>query len=151
MIDHNTPIAPDAVRVIVQDGEGNRMVTEHPAAHLTTILDSLSSLHGQMPKRTTEGTLKACTIYRRAMTADNGLVACAAAVWVCLYGGDLPDVLRGLRLSDLQGAAGDGVLTIGVTPDLGLWQYHFTSKSGGCGGTITVDVPDWAKGPMPSA
>lgn len=149
MIDHNTPIAPDAVRIIVQDGE-HRMVSEHPVAHLDKILD-FSATGEHLAERTTEGTLKACAIYRTAMRTDNELVACAAAMWICLYGGDLPDVLRGLRLSDLQGAAGNGTLTIGTVPDLCRWQYLFTNKGREYGGTVTVDAPGWAKGSMGSA
>jgi hypothetical protein len=146
MTDELPPIDPAAIRVIVHDGTPGRMVAEFPVEHLPVLVD-LSRICGAMPERTPASALNAVSVYREAVRKDNGLVACAAALWICLYGDELPAQF-GLQMSDLQAAAGVGVITIYARDRLQHWEFTFEDGNQRIGGRKVIPrKPHWSSHP----
>jgi len=151
MTDH-PPIAPDAIRIIVHiGGIDHDVATDLPIVDLPRFLADMEHLtKTPMPRNSEQGALVARQIFQVAARENEFLVCCLVAAWIALYGDDLPPGF-GLSLDDLREAAGAGTLSISVNPDCTVWDYLLQSPQGGGGGSVTIDVPRWAKAPMGSA
>jgi len=144
------PIAPGALRVIVHDDVGE-MVAEFPVEHLPGFIDGMSDpIRAPMQKNTAEGVIMARAAYRVARKQDNGLVSCAYAVWICVFGRTmLPEI--GMSMGDLCEAPGTGTLTIRSSRDDLVWDFTLTNAEGRVGGRVQIEEPQWAQKPAGTA
>jgi hypothetical protein len=151
MTDKLPPIGAGKLRVIVHDDVG-RMVEDFPVEHLPGGIDGLPDPSQEiMTKHTVEGAMMARVTYLVARKYDNSRVACAHALWICVFGQTMVVPGVGISMGDLCTAPGTGTIEIRSSQNDQVWEFVLTNAEGRVGGRVQIEEPGWAQKPAGSA